>query len=605
MKKYSSFFLKNIIKTKNEKNFKLIFIIFSVFFLQNAIAKNVENTNFNLSDTWIGEPDSGFRNLSLVKAKKYLVSSGNKLSSEVGAEIMAKGGNAIDAAIATSLVLNVVEPHSSGIGGGGFLLYYDKKNNKTVYFNGRETAPQNAKSDIFLNSEGKARDFSDAVRGGLSVGTPGLLKMMYEAHKEYGKLPFKDLFQPAIKIANEGFIVSERFHNLSKQISYLKDFKESAEIYLKKDGKAYEIGEKITNKKLAKTLTKIANKGIDDFYEGEIAKDIVQTVQKSPINPGYLSLNDLKNYKVKTGELLCENYRKSYKICTMPLPSGGVTLLEIMGILENFDLSKLKPNSLEAVHLITEATRLAYADRNKYIADSSNVPIKELLNKEYLKKRAALIKSESALKEVLPGEFIVNDNNLIIDNKAVELPSTTHLSVIDHEGNAVSMTNSIEYFFGSALSVDGFLLNNQLTDFAFEPIKNSKKVANALEPNKQPRSSIAPTFVFDKEEKLIMAVGSPGGPRIIQFVAKAIINHLDFKLDSQSAISLPTFIVLNDVIELEKNRDIVNLKSELEKMGHKTKEIEIVSGINSIAVDKDNNLEGAADPRREGVAIGF
>ncbi|MBU6338646.1 MAG: gamma-glutamyltransferase [Rickettsiales bacterium] len=580
-----------------KKHSLFFFVIFSMFFLQDAIAKN-----FDLSDTWVGEPDSGFRDLSLVKAKKYMVSSGSELSSKAGAEILAIGGNAIDAAIATSLVLNVVEPHSSGIGGGGFMLYYDKKTGKTIYFNGRETAPKNAKSDIFLNNEGKPREFSDAVRGGLSVGTPGLLKMMFEAHKKYGKLPFKDLFQPAIKIANDGFIVSERFHNLSKEISYLKDFKESAEIYLKPDGKPYEVGEKITNKKLAKTLTKIANNGIDDFYKGKIANDIASAVAQSPINPGYLSLSDLKNYKVKKGDLLCEDYRKSYKICTMPLPSGGVTLLEIMGILENFDLSKMKPNSLKTVHLITEATRLAYADRAEYIADSANVPVNELLNKEYLKKRAALINQETAMQEVLPGKFAVNDKNLIVDNKAVELPSTTHLSVIDEMGNAVSMTNSIEYFFGSALSVDGFLLNNQLTDFSFEPVKNGKKVANALAPNKQPRSSMAPTFVFDNKGKLLMIVGSPGGPRIIQFIAKAIINHLDFKLDIQNAISLASFVVLNNVIELEKNRDIVNLKSKLEKMGHKTKEIEIVSGINAITINNDN-IEGGSDPRREGVAI--
>lgn len=568
-----------------------------MFFLQDAIAKN-----FDLSDTWVGEPDSGLRDLSLIKAKKYMVSSGSELSSKAGAEILAIGGNAVDAAIATSLVLNVVEPHSSGIGGGGFMLYYDKQTGKTIYFNGRETAPKNAKSDIFLNSDGKPREFSDAVRGGLSVGTPGLLKMMFEAHKKYGKLPFKDLFQPAIKIANDGFIVSERFHNLSQQISYLKDFKESAEIYLKADGKPYEVGEKITNKKLAETLTEIANNGIDDFYNGKIASDIANAVAQSPINPGYLSLADLKNYKVKKGNLLCESYRRSYKICTMPLPSGGVTLLEIMGILENFDLSKMKPNSIKTVHLITEATRLAYADRAEYIADSANVPVRELLNKEYLKKRAALINPETAMPEVLPGKFALNDKNLIVDNKAVELPSTTHLSVIDENGNAVSMTNSIEYFFGSALSIDGFLLNNQLTDFSFEPVKNGKKVANSLAPNKQPRSSMAPTFVFDNKGKLLMIVGSPGGPRIIQFVAKTIINHLDFKLDIQNAISLPSFVVLNNVIELEKNRDIVNLKSKLEKMGHKTKEIEIVSGINAITINNDN-IEGGSDPRREGVAI--
>ncbi len=577
------------------KKASLFFFIFFLSFIKNSYAQ------INLSDVWIGEPDSGFRNVELVKAKKYMVSSASQASSEAGVKILEKGGNAIDAAIATSLVLNVVEPHSSGIGGGGFLLYFDKKSGKSIYFNGRETAPAKAKSDMFLNKDGKAKEFSEAVKGGLSVGTPGLLKNMFEAHKKYGKLPWKDLFQPAIKIARNGFIVSERFHNLSVQISYLKDFQETSKIYLK-NGKPYEVGETFKNPELASTLTEIANNGIKSFYSGKIAQDIVNTVQNSPINPGYLSLYDLKNYKIKTGELLCKTYRKDYNICTMPLPSGGITLLQIMGILENFDLSKMTPNSLETVHLISEATRLAYADRNEYIADSTSIPLEKLLNQEYLKERASLINTNQAISDVKAGNF--TKNNKIINNNKIEPPSTTHLSIIDAEGNAVAMTNSIEYFFGSALSVDGFLLNNQLTDFSLEPVKNGKKVANRVEPNKQPRSSMAPTFVFDKNNNLVMVLGSPGGPRIIQFLAKTIINHLDFKLDTQSAIALPSFVVLNDVIELEKNRNITKLKSDLEKMGHKTKEIEIVSGINAISISNEI-IEGGADPRREGVAIGF
>lgn len=559
--------------------------------------------NFNLSDTWIGEPDSGFRDLKAVESKSYMVASASEAASKAGAEMLAQGGNAIDAAIATQLVLNVVEPHSSGIGGGGFLLFYDKKSGKTIYFNGRETAPAKAHSRMFLNKAGQPREFNDAVRGGLSVGTPGLLKVMQEAHNKYGKLPWKNLFQPAIKAANNGFIVSERFHTLSKNISYLKDFGETAEIYLDKNGQAYAVGAKITNPKMAATLEKIANKGIASFYSGKIANDIVAAVQNSAINPGYLSLSDLKNYRVKKGDLICATYRTKYKICSMPLPAGGSTLLQIMGILENFDLAKLQPNSPEAVHLIVEATRLAYADRNEYLADTSNVPLAKMLDKKYLQSRAALIDLNKAMPQVAAGKFIANDNNLTNNNRAVELPSTTHLSVLDAEGNAVAMTSSIEYFFGSAISVDGFLLNNQLTDFSFEPEKNGKKVANRVEPNKQPRSSMSPTFVFDKKGQLVMVVGSPGGPRIIQFVAKAIVNHLDFGLDVQQSISLPSFVVLNDVVELEKNQNIAKLSSALNKMGHKTKILPIVSGIHAITIDQ-NKISGGADPRREGVAIG-
>jgi gamma-glutamyltranspeptidase/glutathione hydrolase len=560
--------------------------------------------SYNLSDTWVGEPDSGFRQLKVVKAKKSMVVSGSEASSNAGKEILAKGGNAIDAAIAAQLVLNVVEPHSSGIGGGGFLLYYDKKSGETIYFNGRETAPENSRSDMFLDENGKPKKFADAVRGGKSVGTPGLLKALKEAHQRYGKLPWDQLFVPAIKAAHQGFVASQRFHALSKQVSYLKDFDETAEIYLKKDFSAHEVGDKITNPKMAQTLEIIAKEGIDSFYNGKIAADMVNKVQNSEINPGYLSLADLKNYQVKKGDLLCDTYRKKYKICTMPLPAGGSTLLQVLGILENFDLAKLKPNSIESVHLIVEATRLAYADRNEYIADNTNVDLGKLLDKKYLKSRAALIDPKKAISKVSAGKFVANDNNSVVNNAIVELPSTTHISVLDSEGSAVSLTSSIEYFFGSALSVDGFLLNNQLTDFSFEPIKDGKKVANRLEPKKQPRSSMSPTFVFDKKDRLILIVGSPGGPRIIQFVAKTIINHLDFGLDIQQAISLPSFVVLNDVVELEKNQNITELAPKLNQMGHQTKVIEIVSGIHAIALDK-NKITGGADPRREGFAVGF
>lgn len=561
-----------------------------------------QNTNSHSSDVWVGEPDSGFRNLKAVNANHYMVASGSKTASEAGTEIIAKGGNAIDAAIATALVLNVVEPHSSGIGGGGFLVYYDKESNQTISFNGRETAPEKSHDRIFLDKDGYPRNFQDAVRGGLSVGTPGLLKMMKEAHNQYGKLPWEDLFQPAIKAANNGFKVSERFNLLSQEISYLKNFGETSEIYLDKNKNPRKVGELITNPTLAKTLTTISKNGIKSFYEGNIAQNIVHAVQNSAINPGYLSLADLKNYDVKKGDLICTPYR-NHKICTMSLPSGGPVLLQIMSILENFELNKLKPNSLAAVHLITEATRLAYADRNEYMADESAVPLKKLLSKNYLRTRAALIKTNQALTSVKPGKFTINQN-FVLNKRAIEPPSTTHLSVIDKSGNAVSMTNSIEYFFGSAISVNGFLLNNQLTDFSFLPSQNGKKVANRLRPKSQPRSSMSPTLVFDNKGQLVMILGSPGGPRIIQFVAKAIINHIDFGLDVQEAISLPTFVVLNDVIELEKNRNITKLNDALKEMGHKTKIIEIVSGIQAITL-KDGKIQGGADPRREGVAIGF
>ncbi len=571
------------------------FIDFSKFNQKQTVQNN---------DTWQGEPFSHFRDLKTVSAKKYLISTASEIASQVGKEILAKGGNAIDATIAAQMVLNVVEPQSSGIGGGAFVLYYDNKTKTTHYFNGRETAPKAANSKMFLDNDGKPRAFNDVVRGGLSVGTPGLLKVLKEIHNKYGKLSWQELFEPAIMIAKNGFPMDERIQVIAKNISYLKDSGSFASLYLKEDGTPKELGAIITNPQLAETFSTIAKDGIEPFYSGKIAEDIVAAVQNSPTNPGHLALEDLKNYQINEGELICGSYRVKYKICSMPLPSsGGIALLQILGILENFDLAKLKPSSLEAIHLITEATRLGYADRNKYVADVADVPIDQMLNKEYLKQRAGLIDLNKAMPEAKAGEFVDVKTVYNIDKKAVELPSTTHLSVVDSEGNAVAMTSSIEYYFGSVLNVDGFVLNNQLTDFSFIPEIDGKPVANRLEPGKQPRSSMSPTFVFDENNNLIMVVGSPGGPRIIQFVLKTIIAYLDWGLDIQKAISLPNFVVLNDTIELEKRTDLEKLQTDLEKMNHKVKIADLISGINAIVI-KPDGLEGGADPRRLGVAIG-
>ncbi|MSP34061.1 MAG: gamma-glutamyltransferase [Rickettsiales bacterium] len=580
---------------------------FTAFFLLFALSQNANSNGTTNNDSWTGESAAKIRNLRTISGKKYMIASADELASKAGQAMIEQGGNAIDAAIATQMVLNVVEPHSSGIGGGGFLLYYHAKTAKTIYFNGRETAPAASFSTMFLDKNGNARDFTDVVRGGLSVGTPGLLKMFKEAHDKYGKLPWATLFEPAIEIARKGFVVNDRMRALSTQISYLKDFDESAEIYLTKDKKPKAIGDIITNQKLAATLETIAEEGIDPFYKGQIAQDIVNAVRNSKVNPGTLSLKDLANYQTTTGDLICGTYRVKYKICSMPLPSsGGITLLQILGILENFDLANLRPDSKEAVHLITEASRLAYADRNEYIADINNVPVTQMLDKLYLRQRSKLIRTSRAMAKASAGKF---SNPEIIANKftkgkAVEPPSTTHISIVDEDGNAVSLTTSIEYFFGSALSVDGFMLNNQLTDFSLTPFANGKYVANRLRAGKQPRSSLTPTLVFDQNDKLLMVVGSPGGPRIIQFTLKAILNHLDWGMDIQKAIAAPNFVALNGAVELEENTAVAKLKPQLEEMGHKVKVIDIVSGIHAITID-DRKLKGGADPRRNGVAIGL
>ena len=570
--------------------FALLAFLFSCKSGEKFISKN---------DDWTGEGFSGFEKYEAVSAKDFMISSADKRASAAGAQMLAKGGNAVDAAIAAQMVLNVVEPQSSGIGGGLFLLYYDAQKKNSVYFNGREKAPSSANEKIFLDKDGKARDFKDVVGGGLSVATPGALKALKRAHEQYGKLPWADLFEPAIKIAKNGFPLDEKIHVILKQLPHLKNFN-GMEIYFEADGTPKKVGSKIKNPELAKTFETIAKQGIAPFYEGKIAQDIVAAVQTSKKNPGLLSLADLKNYNIKTGDLICGSYRKKFKICSMPLPSsGGITILQTLKILENFDLAKLQPSSLEAVHLISEATRLSYADRNEYVADVPNVPLKEMLDENYLKQRASLIKLDRAMLDVKPGQF-KKDFAL---NETFEKPSTTQVSIVDSGGNAVSMTSSIEYLFGSVVMVDGFMMNNQMTDFSLAPEINGKKVANRVQPRKQPRSSMSPAFIFDDKNNLMMVIGSPGGPRIIQYVVKSIIGVLDWNLDIQQAISLPNHVVLNNQIELEDRTALTSLKSSLEKMGHKVKVADITSGLNGVVINKDG-LQGGADPRRSGAAIG-
>ena len=572
--------------------------IISLITLFTIIVSCTANKSYN---EWQGEGFSGFDSYKVVTAKNYMISSSENLASEVGAKILAKGGNAIDAAIASQMVLNVIEPHSSGIGGGLFLIYYDAKTKKTIYFNGREIAPEGAFPRMFLDEYNEPRKFFDVVGGGLSVGTPGALKALKEAHQKYGKLPWKELFAPAIKIANDGFVLSEKIHVILEQVPYLKEY-DGMRIYFDSKLKPHKTGTIIKNYELAKTFEDIANNGIETFYSGKIARNIVNAVQSSKVNPGFLSLQDLKNYKVKTGKLICSNYRVKYKICSMPVPSaGGITVLQTLGILENFDLSKIKPLSAEAIHLIAEANRLSYADRNEYLADISNAPVKEMLDKEYLLKRSQMISFNKSIKKVAPGDITNYQQKAV--GKIFEKPSTTHLSIIDKYGNAVAMTSSIEYLFGSALKVNGFILNNQLTDFSFVPEIDGKQVVNQVEPFKQPRSSMSPIFVFDNKSNLMMVIGSPGGPRISQFVIKTIIAYLDWNFDIQRAISMPNFVALNDKLELEKRTEIANLKSSLQKKGHNVVITDITSGINALVI-KNNKIYGGADPRRQGSAIG-
>lgn len=549
---------------------------------------------------WIGEKYAGFKNYQVEKASRYIVSSSDQMASNIGKKILARGGNAIDASIAVQMLLNVVEPHASGIGGGLFLIYYDNKTKETIYFNGRENAPSKAFAEMFLDKNNQPKKFSDAVQGGLSVGVPGVLKTLYLAHQKYGKLPWAQLFEDAINIANQGFPITLRMYNALKELDYLKNFA-GMKNYYDEYGKLKKVGEIITNKELAKTFKIISKSPLKAFYEGQIAKNIVKEVNNSSVNQGLLSLEDLKNYQPKTGKLICQFYREKYKICSMPMPSGGVTTLQIIGILNNFSLANYSPNSVDAIHIIAEAIKLAYADRKEYLGDENEKIIDKLLAEDYLTKRAKLIDFTHANMNFSAGNLTLKK----LDNQEIlEKPSTTHFSIIDSQGNAVALTSSIEYFFGSGLVVDGFVLNNQLTDFALNPYRNSKLVANAIAPNKQPLSSMSPTFVFDKNDNLLIALGSPGGPRISQFIVKTLVAMLDWNLDIQRAISLPNFAVIANRLELEDRTELVKLKKQLEKLNHQVAITDITSGINAVAI-QGNLLLGGADPRRNGYVAGF
>ena len=549
------------------------------------------------------EAATGFKEKKAVKTKSFMIVAANKYASQAGYNILKKGGSAIDAAIAVQLVLTLVEPQSSGIGGGAFILHWDQKQKKLTSYDGRETAPQAVTQDLFLDKNGKPLQWIKAVVGGRSVGVPGVLAAFEKAHKKYGKLPWQELFSEAIKLADEGFIVSPRLEKLvamqfNPGIRALPEIRD----YFFPNGQAIKAGDQLKNAKLAQVYKSLAKEGIKPFYQGWLAARIVDSVQNTAIAPGRLSLDDMKNYQAIERPVLCGSY-KHVKLCGMAPPSsGGVAVLQILGQLEAYNLHKRQFNDVQTAHLFTQSSRLAYADRERYIADSdfNQVPYQELVEPEYLAKRSKLINLDQDMGVVAPGQPIVD--MALIDGQSYELPSTSHISIVDSEGNAVSMTTSIEMGFGSAVMVEGFILNNQLTDFSFLPKKNGVLVANSIEPNKRPRSSMAPTMVFEGEN-LKYVLGSPGGSRIISYVAQTLIAMLDWGLDPQQAVNLPKITNRNRITTLEKDTSIIQLKSGLEAKGHKVQIRDLNSGLHVIELT-GSSLLGGADPRREGVVMG-
>ncbi len=575
------------------------------------------------------EPPSGYQTKAIAYAPRDMVAAAHPLAVQTGVEILARGGSAIDAAIAVQMVLTLVEPQSSGIGGGGFLLHYDPASRQVRAYDGRETAPKAATADLFVGPDGKPLPFLKAVDSGLSVGTPGLLRMLEDAHQAHGKLPWKDLFAPAIRLSEQGFAISPRMAvSIATAVPRIRAQGEpAARYFLNADGSPKAAGTWLKNPELAATLRAVAEGGAQAFYQGEIARDIVAKVRSHPTQPGRLALEDLAGYQAKLREPVCSVYRVHYRICGMPAPSsGGLAVLQTLGMLQRFDLATVPPNSLDAVHLVSEAYRLAYADRARYVADPDFVIVPQagLLDPAYLQARAALIDPQKTMGTPLPGTPPGTPQAQGLD-LALDRPATTHLSIVDRAGNAVSMTTSIEYSFGSLQMVRGFLLNNQLTDFSFTATEAAgQPIANRVEPGKRPRSSMAPTLVFNAQTgDLEAAIGSPGGSAIVQYTAKSLIGLIDWKLNVQQAINLPHFGAQTDAmtaIEQGSVLDTAAIREGLQARGHTVAVTDrFTSGLHGVVFNGlrangqpgllARNLgagtyAGGADPRREGIARG-
>jgi len=558
------------------------------------------------ADTMAPEQRSAITERQPVQATRQMVVAANPLAAEAGLDVLREGGNAADALVAVQTVLGLVETQSSGLGGGAFLVWYYAKSGTVTTFDGRETAPTAATPELFLGADGKPLDFFQAVIGGRSVGVPGVPRLLETVHAKYGRLPWPQLMQPAIALAESGFAVSPRMHTmLAADIGRLDTQPATRAYFFDADGAPVAAGTVLRNADYAESLRMIADGGADAFYRGPIAGKIVAAVNGHPTNPGRLTLDDLAAYQVKERPAVCAPYR-GLSVCGMgPPSSGALTIGQILRMVEPFDLATLGPDDPESWRIIGDASRLAFADRERYIADSDFVSIpKGLLNADYLKARAALIRRPTALPDdqVTAGDPPWDKAELRLDGQVFDMPATSHFVIVDSEGNVLSMTTSVENAFGSRQMVGGFILNNQLTDFSFAPDKDGKAVANRVEPGKRPRSSMAPTIVL-KDGKPIYALGSPGGSSIIPYVATTLIGLVDWKLDIQAAISMPHMLNRFGVYELEAETTAEDFADDLGALGYKTKVGDQNSGLHGIAITA-SGLVGGADPRREGVALG-
>ena len=591
------------------------------------------------------ESASGFKARPAVEGKRFMVATANRHATNAAFEILKAGGSAVDAAIAAQLVLGLTEPQSSGIGGGAFILYFDARADERNkgrtdgrtpairVYDGRETAPAAAQANRFTGADGKLLSYASAAGSGLSVGVPGALRVMELAHQQHGKLPWARLFAPAINIAQSGFALSPRLHALLTRDPLLRHDAAALNYFYQHadavppatpahaqggaasaatpvQAAALPVGTLLRNPDYAATLRTIAREGAQAFYRGDIARDIATAVQQHA-RPGNMTEADLAGYSAKERVPVCGTYR-SKRICGMPPPSaGGIAVLAMLGMLERFDLAALRPDSTQAVHLFAEAGRLAFADRDHYIADpdSVRVPTQGLTDPAYLKARSALIQPERTMGRATHGTP-PGVTTAYGTDATVEAEGTSHLSIVDAEGNALAMTTTIESAFGARIMVRGFLLNNQLTDFSWNENGEAERspaadrpAANAVASGKRPRSAMAPTFVFNDAGKIETVLGSPGGPPIINYVAKALIGLIDWKLGINETFAQPHYGSRNRATEIEKGTRIEALALPLKARGHEISIGEFTSGYTGIAITPDG-LTGAVDPRREGTARG-
>ncbi len=539
--------------------------------------------------------------------RQMMVVAAHPEATRVGMDILSRGGSAVDAAIAVEMVLGLVEPQSSGIGGGGFAVYYDAATKKIFAFDGRETAPAQAGPYLFRGEDGKPMEFYQAAIGGRAVGVPGVLRMMQGMHTSYGVLDWRDLMMPAITLSENGFIVTPRLAEMvDKDAMKLKNFSATKLYFFPDAANPVRAGDRLINPQYAKTLRKIAIEGADGFYKGDISERIVKAVREDYENPGLLSLEDFESYEALERKVLCGTYR-AHKICSVGEPSsGGLSVLIALGILEKFNLAALGKDNPASWHLITEASRLAFADRNYYMADPHYVqsPGDLLLSPDYISERAALVSQDKPNPKIMPGVPAAwqKVKEAAPEPVSAKPPGTTHISIVDAKGNIVSMTTSVEDSFGSRMMVDGFLLNNQLTDFSFIPEADGKRVANRVEGGKRPRSSMAPMIVFAPNGAPKMVIGSAGGSAIIGYILQRIVSVIDWNMDIESAVAAPNIINRGKKIEMELGA--ANLAEPLRKIGHPVETGDLNSGITAIVFDANGMMTGYADPRREGTAAG-